>query len=97
MESIHKLITLIGLDNNMGVLPIEKIPSQDEVSGYDLVKLEAQAAQLSDEDSDLLATGEMAEVNALVGTLGLEELDRFLNDAFDGHLTDLYFTPATGG
>lgn len=93
MEYIYKLITLIGSDNNMEVVPIDRSPSQDEIFGFDLKEIEAQAATLSYEEADLLTSGEQSEVKSLVEKKGLQKLDSFLNEAFDGYLTDMFFVP----
>ncbi len=94
MEKVHNLITLIGQDNNMPALPLAKMPSQGEVDGFDFVELEAQAKRLTDDEADLLATGEHTEVSELVKAKDLRKLDSFLNEAFDGYLNKLYFVAA---
>lgn len=89
MSSIQELISIMGSDNNMP--PLQVMPTQEQLPSIDLAMLEDMASKLTYEEADLLVTGEHYEVSRLIEDKGLQELDRFLNLAFDGSINELYY------
>lgn len=91
MKHLIGLVKLISLDNNMPMKPLEDIVFP-EGYGYDWNKLNSQASELHVYEAELLCCGEVGEVNNLVVDKGLQDLDRALNQIFDGCLNKYFFT-----
>lgn len=91
MKHLYGLIILIGHDNNMVPVAPEDLPAA--VDGFDIKALNEQASQLNISEAETFTTGEESEISELTEKKGLHDLNRFLNEAFDGYLTDLFFQP----
>lgn len=93
--NITECIEIIAADNNMKLYQDLEIPLFLTAS---LEIFETQAAQLSDDEKEILAAGEDEEREATIRSTGLEYFDDFLTEVFEGILSDIFFdSPAYSG
>lgn len=82
---LYKAITLIGADNGMSLRP--------DIIMYDLNDLERIAGLLSDENLDVVCTGDQDESEGILEVISGQELNDFLNEVFEGTWSDLFYKP----
>lgn len=76
--------------NDMVLSPRSEWP---DVKAVDYTLLEQQASSLSEEEREVLADGEEMEALDIVNNNNCIALHRFLNEVFDGTLTDAFVVP----
>lgn len=81
------LINIIGQDNNMNVRDEFRWPD----GHMNLPALEEMASRLSDEEKYIFSAHEVQEQIEVAQRHGVMELHRFLNEAFDGKFTDIFY------
>lgn len=93
---VFALLNIISYDADMplletGIEDLNILPAMEEeagkISGYETA---------NDDDSDvndfvMMAIGEDSAKNALVNRLGIHQLDAFLDSAFDGDYTEVFY------
>ena len=93
MKHILGLVTLISLDNNMPMKPLEQIEFP-EGYGIDWKKLDDKASTLNLKEAEIFCNGEQSEAAYITKKKGLEDLDSVLNGIFDGPLGKHFWAPA---
>jgi len=86
IPNLFILLAMIASNNNM-VLKEDFV----EIEGVDYNLLESQASRLDNEEKAVFATGEEFASNYFKINLHLHELDKFLDDVFDGYLTKYFY------
>lgn len=86
--NLAETLEILGSDNNMPLatdlaIPPFLLPSLDT--------FENQASQLSDDEKEILASGEDQEREDLVRRTGFGAFDDFLTEAFEGILSDIFW------
>ena len=92
MKNFLGLVTLIAMDNSMGMLPYDQCKFCDD-SGIDWKKMDSDAAKLSLEEAKTLCCGEQSEALEIEKKHGLQDLAKVLDQVFDGYLYDHFFHP----
>lgn len=80
-QPLYRAMCLIALDNNLPHLKSYVIP---EVWHHELDYMANMIKDLTDEEFNILAAGEESEKDALVELHGIQLVDDFLNDFFEG-------------
>ena len=81
-------MNILAHDNNM---PLKKQDEWPDFINYEL--LQKQAASFTNEELNVFVAGEVSEMNALAKKNKCEMLHIFLNEAFDGSLSEYFFCP----
>lgn len=81
---LRLLIEQVALDNGMHMKDSPKWPDGAP-------QLEELAKGLSKDEVELLAMGERSDAEVLIKAKGLQTLNKFLNEVFDGDLTKDFF------
>lgn len=82
---LYRLLNAISKDNGMNLGPLISFP------GYDVDAMEAQANKIPADKVVDFAVGDEEEIKKYIGDFEVEELSDFLNDCFDGDLTEYVF------
>ncbi|MDC0003777.1 hypothetical protein OAE19_05195 [Porticoccaceae bacterium] len=90
MKHILGLVILISMDNGMQMKPLEQIKFPSDC-GVDWEKLDKEAATLNLEQAEIFCCGEESEMNALLKETGFTDLNKTLNDIFDGYLGEYFW------
>lgn len=72
-------------DNWALPLPISNWPKLSE-HGFDFQRLETQSRSMSDLEAETLAVGEVTEIQEIIKKYNCHELNKFLNQVFDGQI-----------
>lgn len=83
---LTKALQIMALDNGMSTKPLHDWEWPDNAND-----LEAIAQVLTDGELETLVAGEEIEQRAIVVENNADALHGFLNNAFDGPLTDNFF------
>jgi hypothetical protein len=89
--NITQCIEIMGEENDMRLNKEIEVPLF-LTAGLEI--FEIQAAQLSDDEKEILATGGDDERDEVVKRTGFEYFDDFLSEAFEGILSSIFWTPA---
>jgi DNA repair ATPase RecN len=82
---LYTMLVLVASDSELSLR--HEIPMDDEREMAFLSELEVAAANLDQKEKEFVAIGENSEVAEMVKSRGnLEDLDHFLNSAFDGEV-----------
>ena len=92
MDHLYVLVESMALCNDMRIKPIAKWPFN---IGINYGNLSNYAQMLLNEERDIFVDGEDVEAEAIVKKYGCQALHDFLNDVFDGPLTDYFIIPVT--
>jgi len=86
--NITQCIEIMGADNNMSLNQEIEVPLFLTAA---LEIFEIQAAQLSDDEKDILAAGDDDERDEVIKRTGFEYFDDFLTESFEGRLSDIFW------
>lgn len=89
--NIAQCIEIMGEDNDMKLNQELEVPLF-LTAGLEI--FEIQAAQLSDDEKEILAAGGDDERDEVVKRTGFEYFDDFLSEAFEGILSGIFWTPS---
>ncbi len=82
-ENLVRVVKEMGACNGFGIRPVDEWP--DVSNRFSILQLEMQASRVEDGDEMLeFVDGEADEIIKLVEDKGLHQLNRFLNEVFDG-------------
>lgn len=88
MKNLFRVTEEMAACNQFDVKPIEKWPRLDPE--FDISQLERQAASITDKEELLMfVDGETQDVQAITEKHKAFELNRFLNEVFDGYLHEV--------
>jgi hypothetical protein len=89
--NITQCIEIMGEDNNMSLNQELEVPLF-LTAGLEI--FEIQAAQLSDDEKEILAAGADDEREEVIKRTGFEYFDDFLSEVFEGILSDIFWAPS---
>lgn len=87
--NIVNLLELLGSDNDMPLINPKTIPIQNE---WNLDQLEQDILKLTDEERYVFVCGDEVEMLSILKSKHLKDLDDFLNSAFDGKLSKVFYS-----
>ena len=82
--NLLKMVQLIGQDAGLTVRRNPVWPPESPA-------MELEAARLSDFEKDVVASDEVGNQEEIVAKHGIEKLHLWLNEVFDGYLTDNFY------
>lgn len=89
--NITQCIEIMGEDNNMSLNHELEVPLF-LTAGLEI--FEIQAAQLSDDEKEILAAGSDDERDEVIKRTDFEYFDDFLSEVFEGILSDIFWAPS---
>lgn len=87
--NIITLLELMGADNDMSLRDPKTILLENE---WNLNQLERDCLKLTDKERHIFVCGEEMEMLSIIRSKRLEDLDNFLNSAFDGKLSQILYS-----
>lgn len=88
---LNALVSLLGCCNDMQPKSQENWPNEILLTPFKYRQLERQAVKLQGLQRVLFVDGEEQAVKDLVEKLEIQELHKFFNAIFDGHLRNDFF------